>query len=225
MNDSEFRDEDIAELAHDLYWSSDRSVNSIAEEFGLSKGGLYQHILPLPAEGVCPRCGGGVGYFNRTSRDRDEPTCLALCDNEEAFPAGGVAALLAARRTSQREETEPSSAGIRPGSDDAEAAFEDESNWEGEEFDTEEFEEDFDDEIAFDLEGGFAEIAGLAGRGSLSRSDFESDHLLADPSPDAPTPHLLTRLRSPLSAQQKTIVAGALLAGAAGLFFLRIARR
>jgi hypothetical protein len=85
--------------------------------------------------------------------------------------------------------------------------------------------EGFDDEVAFDLEGGFAEIAGLAESGRLSRADFESDHLLDDPLREKPSPHFLEKLRSPLSNHERKIVAGALLAGAAGLLFLRLARR
>jgi hypothetical protein len=198
MNESDVEGEGIGDLAHDLYWSSDRSVNSIADELGLSKGGLYQHILPIPTAGVCPRCGGGVGYFNRTARERSEPTCLALCDNEESFPVGGAAALLAARRRLDHASA--------PQLNDPVA-------------------EGFDDEVAFDLEGGFAEIAGLAESGRLSRADFESDHLLDDPLREKPSPQFLEKLRSPLSNHEKKIVAGALLAGAAGLLFLRLARR
>jgi len=89
MQENDWNEPDHAELAHELYWNSDRSVNSIADELGLSKGGLYQYILPLPTAGECPRCGAGVGFFNRTARDRNEPTCLALCDNVERFPVGG----------------------------------------------------------------------------------------------------------------------------------------
>lgn len=229
MNDSEYEGEGIGELAHDLYWESDRSVNSIADEFGLSKGGLYQHILPLPAEGVCPRCGGGVGYFNRTARDRNEPTCLALCDNEESFPIGGAAALLAARRSTLREtSTDHLNRQIARNLDDDAADLADSYDPLDEEFiDDHPLQEDdeFDDEVAFNLEGGFAEIAGMAGTGGLSRADFESDRLLEDPIEGKPAPQFLERFRSPLSDLEKKVVAGALLAGAAGLLFLRLSRR
>jgi len=236
MSDSDFDGADIGDLAHDLYWSSDRSVNSIADEFGLSKGGLYQHILPIPADGVCPRCGGGVGYFNRTARDRNVPTCLALCDNEESFPVGGAAALLAARRTSQRDgsvgsaSTSPHHLKDRVGerftgdAADLKDGYDllDEDSIDDHPLNQD---EEFDDEVAFDLEGGFAEIAGLAGKGRLSRADFESDHLLDDPLREQPSPRFLEKLRSPLSEHEKKVVAGALLAGAAGLLLLRLARR
>jgi hypothetical protein len=75
---------------------------------------------------------------------------------------------------------------------------------------------DFIEEVAFDLEGGFAEIAGLVGRGRRSR---------ADPLAERPASRFLERLRSPLSQHEKKVVAGALLASAAGLLFLRLARR
>lgn len=64
-----------AERVHDLYWSSDRSVNAIAEELGISKGRLYDLIRPIPADSPCPECGGPRVFENRTARDRNDPTC------------------------------------------------------------------------------------------------------------------------------------------------------
>ncbi|MEM7416093.1 MAG: hypothetical protein AAF389_11390 [Gemmatimonadota bacterium] len=69
---------EVAARANELYWSSDASVNQIAEELDLSKGALYGAISHLPAELGCPLCGDQVGYPNRTAREREEldcPTC------------------------------------------------------------------------------------------------------------------------------------------------------
>ncbi len=69
---------DASEHANELYWSSDRSVNQIADDLDLSKGALYALVEPLAAGLACPLCGSEVGYANRTARDRgqlDCPTC------------------------------------------------------------------------------------------------------------------------------------------------------
>lgn len=65
--------------AHVLYWNSDRSVNSIADEMGLSKGRLYGLIRPLSAGRTCPECQSDLVFENRTARDRDEAAC-PMCD-------------------------------------------------------------------------------------------------------------------------------------------------
>ncbi len=64
-----------AESANRLYWSSDASVNEVAEELGLSKGGLYELLRPFPSGAACPECGSELGYANRTARDRDRKSC------------------------------------------------------------------------------------------------------------------------------------------------------
>jgi len=58
-----------------LYWESDLSVNGIGDEMGLSKGRLYDFLQPLPTGLGCPKCGGELGYENRTSRDRGIVAC------------------------------------------------------------------------------------------------------------------------------------------------------
>jgi hypothetical protein len=70
---------DMSERATLLYWNSDRSVNSIAEDLGLSKGRLYELIQPLKSGGQCGICGSDLVFGNRTSRDREEAACPA-CD-------------------------------------------------------------------------------------------------------------------------------------------------
>ena len=56
--------------ANSLYWKSDRSVNQIADEMGLSKGMLYGLIRPLQSGLPCPRCSAALQYGNRTARER-----------------------------------------------------------------------------------------------------------------------------------------------------------
>ena len=68
--------------ANELYWSSDESVNRIAEELDLSKGSLYNLVEPLPAGLPCPRCSTEMEYPNRTAQEKGFLTCPA-CDLEE----------------------------------------------------------------------------------------------------------------------------------------------
>lgn len=61
--------------ANELYWSSGRSVNSIAEDLDVSKGTLYGLLRPLRIGVPCPECGGDLEYPNRTARDRGLVVC------------------------------------------------------------------------------------------------------------------------------------------------------
>ena len=70
---------DMSERATLLYWNSDRSVNSIAEDLGLSKGRLYELIQPLKSGDQCDICRSDLVFDNRTSRDRSEALCPS-CD-------------------------------------------------------------------------------------------------------------------------------------------------
>lgn len=77
MHASEVTPEAVAR-ANELYWSSGRSVNQIAEDLDLSKGTLYAIIVPEPTGHGCPLCGDEVVYPNRTAKERDAldcPTC------------------------------------------------------------------------------------------------------------------------------------------------------
>jgi hypothetical protein len=77
MHASEVTPEVVAR-ANELYWSSKRSVNQIADDLDLSKGALYGVIEPLATGLGCPRCGAEVVVPNRTARDRallDCTTC------------------------------------------------------------------------------------------------------------------------------------------------------
>lgn len=63
------------ERANELYWSSDSSVNQIADSLDLSKSTLYALIQPLPADLSCPSCSTGLEYPNRTARERKFVSC------------------------------------------------------------------------------------------------------------------------------------------------------
>ena len=68
-------DQEIEGRANELYWTSDLSVNHIAEELDLSKGMLYELIRPAPAGMGCPDCSEELVYANRTARDRALLAC------------------------------------------------------------------------------------------------------------------------------------------------------
>jgi hypothetical protein len=57
------------------YWLSNGSVNGIADHLEISKGRIYELLLPLDAEHPCPSCGGPLGFAHRTARDRGEVGC------------------------------------------------------------------------------------------------------------------------------------------------------
>jgi len=61
--------------ANELYWSSELSVNQIAEKLDLSKGTLYGMIEPVPAGIWCPDCGTKGVFPNRTAKERGHITC------------------------------------------------------------------------------------------------------------------------------------------------------
>ena len=80
-------DQETEGRANELYWTSDLSVNQIAEELDLSKGMLYELIHPAPAGLACPECSEEVVYANRTARDRALlacPQCGWEGDEDEA---------------------------------------------------------------------------------------------------------------------------------------------
>ena len=79
--DPSMPDDRGSERANELYWSSDTSVNQIADQLDLSKGSLYALIRPLPSDLYCPRCSTELAYPNRTARERAFVSCPA-CDYE-----------------------------------------------------------------------------------------------------------------------------------------------
>jgi len=66
---------ELAGRIHTAYWTSARGVNGIADDFGISKGRLYELLTPLDAGAHCPACAGALQYPHRTARERETPTC------------------------------------------------------------------------------------------------------------------------------------------------------
>ena len=84
---------EVVAKANELYWTSDRSVNQIADDLDLSKGALYGIIEPLGTGLGCPMCGDDVVVPNRTARERDLldcPTCEWDGGTDEAIASDGV---------------------------------------------------------------------------------------------------------------------------------------
>lgn len=63
--------------ANRRYWESEESVNGIAEAMGISKGRLYELLLPFDADRPCPECGAPLGFAHRTARQRGDVSCGA----------------------------------------------------------------------------------------------------------------------------------------------------
>jgi predicted RNA-binding Zn-ribbon protein involved in translation (DUF1610 family) len=65
----------LLEEANGLYWDSDLSVNQIADRLDVSKGRLYQMILPEATGLSCPLCGTDADYPNRTAKEKSKVLC------------------------------------------------------------------------------------------------------------------------------------------------------
>jgi uncharacterized Zn finger protein (UPF0148 family) len=68
--------------ANRLYWQTGTSVADIATQLDVSRRALYEQITPWPVDRACPRCGGPLGYPNRSARDSGEAYCT-LCGRPE----------------------------------------------------------------------------------------------------------------------------------------------
>ena len=81
---------DLEAHANELYWSSDASVNHIADDLDLSKGALYELVRGLPAGLACPRCSTELEYSNRTAREKAYVSCpeCGFEEDEENIEAG-----------------------------------------------------------------------------------------------------------------------------------------
>lgn len=108
---------DMSDRANTLYWNSDRSVNSIASDLGLSKGRLYELIRPLGSEQECPNCQSELVFENRTSHERKDSVC-PVCDLE-GVPVESVRS--AARRFSEMAASEALASGREATGSDASA--------------------------------------------------------------------------------------------------------
>ncbi len=74
---------DMSDRASTLYWNSTRSVNSIADDLGLSKGRLYDLIRPLGSGETCPNCQSELIFENRTAQEHHDQAC-PVCDTDDA---------------------------------------------------------------------------------------------------------------------------------------------
>ena len=74
--------DDVVKQANERYWNSDAGVNQLARELDLSKGSLYEIIVPLPTGVPCPHCNAELAFANRTARERGFLSCPA-CGLEE----------------------------------------------------------------------------------------------------------------------------------------------
>lgn len=81
-------DRETESKANELYWSSQWSVNQIADELDLSKGVLYGIIRPRPSGLACPACGQEVVYPNRTAKERGLVACASCGWEGEVLDAG-----------------------------------------------------------------------------------------------------------------------------------------
>ena len=67
--------EEVIRQANEQYWNSDAGVNQLARDLELSKGTLYEIVVPLPAGVPCPHGDGELAFTNRTARERGFVSC------------------------------------------------------------------------------------------------------------------------------------------------------
>jgi hypothetical protein len=91
MSEATREGEDWSERANDLYWSSDRTVDAIVDDLGVSRSALYASLEPAPAGLICTDCQERMTYANRTARDRGIATCPSCGrESDEGEPEAGV---------------------------------------------------------------------------------------------------------------------------------------
>ena len=108
-------DQKLADQANELYWRSQQSVNQIADAMDLSKSGLYALIRPLPADRMCPECGEGLVFPNRTTERNAIASCLE-CEYVGETPGPDSKAPPAKRRAKRNEtpSAQPEGESARP---------------------------------------------------------------------------------------------------------------
>lgn len=89
-------DQPGADRVNELYWNSDRTIDDITDDLGISRNALYTSIHPLTAGASCPDCGHDMEFTNRTHRDSGMAVC-AEC-GEEADVRGGPPTVSRAKR-------------------------------------------------------------------------------------------------------------------------------
>lgn len=101
MPSDKIRNQKLAEKANELYWSSGRSVNQLAQELDLSKSVLYSMVRPLSVESPCPVCRTELVFANRTAMEKTLASCPG-CDFSGPPPEPN------------QKPKEPSDTGTRP---------------------------------------------------------------------------------------------------------------
>jgi len=87
----------LREQANDLYWNSDRTVEQIAADLGMSRRAVYTATNPLPAGTACTQCEEPLVFANRTARAANLASCpacgLEVSVSEKSGAAEGSGAL------------------------------------------------------------------------------------------------------------------------------------
>lgn len=103
----------VADKANELYWSSDLSVNQIAEDLDLSKGMLYGLIEPEATGRACPECGSAAVWAHRTAKAKGTVSCASCSWEGRAAEthepgADGIVPLRPRAAQPSEDATEPS---------------------------------------------------------------------------------------------------------------------
>jgi predicted RNA-binding Zn-ribbon protein involved in translation (DUF1610 family) len=75
------------ERVNELYWDSDRTVEEIVKELGVSRSALYSAVRPQDAATACPECGDAMVYTNRSNREAHAATCPGCATEAPASDA------------------------------------------------------------------------------------------------------------------------------------------
>jgi len=67
----------LRKQANDLYWNSDRTVEQIAADLGMSRRAVYNATKPLPVGTACTQCEEPLVFANRTARVANLANCPA----------------------------------------------------------------------------------------------------------------------------------------------------
>lgn len=61
----------------DRYWSGREPVAKIERIYKIPANKLFQHLLPIPAEGLCVRCGSGLELHSRSQKAFHDAVCIS----------------------------------------------------------------------------------------------------------------------------------------------------
>lgn len=93
------RPDELGPEVNRLYWETAEPVTRLADQLSVSRGTFYNHLEPLPAGGRCAKCGGALGFRNRSDRDNGIAHC-GSCGHEQSAATRG-----APRRTPEPART------------------------------------------------------------------------------------------------------------------------